>query len=306
MKDVLITTVVEDLQLTPAEQELAAAVMRGDVFGPPEEEQLDAEILSEIAADKEAIQAEQIVEPRKDEGVIPRPRFNEVIEENKALKAQLEQLKTPATPVPAEQTPAEPVMSSRDKIREMRRQQENLRIEGDLDAAALLGDQIDDLILQTATATAESTYQQKNTQAGVQTSMEAVATAAFAKYPFLDVNSDKADSDAVTAVINRRNELISEGELPAAALQAAIDEKGPKFAKLLGVDTATTPTAEQIKAMREKEALERASAASLSQPAILPNRGGKGTLEVNVNNLTPAEIKAMPEEQKARMRGDVV
>lgn len=301
MKDAVVAGEVE-VTLTPEEQDHAAAVARGDVITQQEEETINPDFLAEIA--KEAGDA-VTVETKKESAVIPYARFNEVNEENKALKAQLEAIKVqPAAP---QESAAVVVEDPREKIKELRRQHEDLRIEGDLEAASLIADQIDDLILQAATTQAESRFQQKNALSTVQTSMDAVAAKAYVKYPFLDVNSETVDSDAVNAVVFRRDELVAAGHSLVDALQAAVDEKGPKFARLLGIEaSAAVMNAERVRSDRDKDAREKASEASLLQPAALPSRSEKDSFAVNVTDLTPAQIKAMPEEQKARMRGDIV
>jgi DNA repair exonuclease SbcCD ATPase subunit len=80
---------------------------------------------------------------------------------------------------------------------------------------------------------------QERRQNEVATSLQTVAATAYTSYPFLDKDSPDADIDAIDAVRNRRDQLISEGKSPAEALRAAVDEKGPKFAKILGVAVST-------------------------------------------------------------------
>lgn len=302
-----IPIVEEDKPLSPAEQEHAAAVARGDVLEQPKEDILDPAILAEIVAEKDDT---VVVEAKKDDGVIPRARFNEVNEENKILKAQLEALKAPVTTqTDTETVTVDPVVvDQREQIRDLRKQQKDLELEGDLDAAGLISDKIDDLILQVATTAAESRLSQRVTQNSIQASLESVAAQAYTQYPFLDIHSSDVDVDAVVAVRARTSELISEGKTAVEALQAAVAEKGPKFALLNGIktDISATDKADQVRAERNKAALEKAADASVAQPAALPSRTEKDSFAVDVKQLTPAQIKAMPEDQKARLRGDIV
>jgi len=294
-------------QPTAAEIEYAAAVARGDVIEPPKEEAVDPAILAEIAKEgDEALLNQPAIEEKKDDGNIPRARFNEVNEENKRLREQLEALaRNKEVPVET-QLPEQKIDDPREKLKDLRRQQKELEVEGDLDSAIALGDQIDELILEIATGRAKTSLQQENQTTRLLSSLEEVAAKAYESYPFLDINSDSCDPDAVVAVKSRRDELIAGGKSPIEALQTAVNEKGPKFAKLLGIQSESGLTADQIRAAREKEARERAANASLNQPAELPSKSEKNSFAINVNSLSPAQIKAMPEEEKARLRGDTL
>jgi hypothetical protein len=289
---------------------------RGDFFEPEpaaEGVRVDAEynpdILAKLVKEEPSVKVETEEKP---DATIPRARFNEVNEENKALKAQLETLKT--TQRPAAEQPADPaaqqqtVEDPREKIREMRRQQKDLEVEGDLEAANVLGDQIDDLLLQVATVRAETNIKQSASQETLQSSLEAVGKAAYEIYPFLDIESPKADVDAVVAVRARTTELITSGLSPVEALQKAVDEKGPKFALLHG---ATTPAidpnkAEQVRQSRDIQARTTAASASVAQPPVLPGKGEE-SFTVNIDKMSEKQFKEFNKtEAAARARGDIL
>ncbi len=288
---------------------------RGDFFEPEpaaEGVRVDAEynpdILAKLVKEEPAAKVEMEEKP---DGTIPRARFNEVNEENKALKAQLESLKTtqrpaaePAEPAAQQQTVEDP----RKKIREMRRQQKDLEIEGDLEAASELGDQIDDLLLQVAAVRAETNIKQSASQQTLQSSLETVATVAYDKYPFLNIDSPDVDVDAVGAVRVRTSELITSGLTPVEALQIAIDEKGPKFARLLGTTTpAVDPNkAEQVRQSRDIQARTTAASASVAQPPVLPGKGEE-SFTVNIDKMSEKQFKEFSKtEAAARARGDIL
>lgn len=288
---------------------------RGDFFEPEPAAggvRVDAEynpdILAKLVKEEPAAKVETEEKP---DATIPRARFNEVNEENKALKAQLESLKTtqrpaadPAEPAAQQQTVEDP----REKIREMRRQQKDLEIEGDLEAASELGDQIDDLLLQVATVRAETNIKQSASQQTLQSSLETVATAAYDKYPFLNIDSPDVDVDAVGAVRARTSELITSGLTPVEALQTAVDEKGPKFARLLGTTTpAVDPNkAEQVRQSRDIQARTTAASASVAQPPVLPGKGEE-SFTVNIDKMSEKQFKEFSKtEAAARARGDIL
>lgn len=289
---------------------------RGDFFEPElasEGVRVDAEynpdILARLVKEEPAAKVETEEKP---DATIPRARFNEVNEENKALKAQLETLKTTQRPAAEPIEPAaqqQVVEDPREKLREMRRQQRDLEIEGDIEAASVLGDQIDDLLLQFATIRAETNIKQSTSQETLLTSLETLATAAYEKYPFLDVDSPDVDIDAVGAVRARTTELVNSGLSPVEALQAAVAEKGPKFARLLG--TPVTPAvdtskADEVRQSRNTQARTTAASASVAQPPILPGKGEE-SFTVNIDKMSEKQFKEFSKtEAAAKARGDIL
>lgn len=289
---------------------------RGDFFEPEpvaEGVRVDAEYNPDILAKLVKEEPVAKVEPEeKPDATIPRARFNEVNEENKALKAQLEMLKTtqrPATEATEQAAQQQAVEDPREKIREMRRQQKDLELEGDLEAATELGDQIDDLMLQVATVRAETNIKQSVSKETLQTSLETVATAAYEKYPFLDIDSPDVDIDAVGAVRTRTTELITSGISAVEALQTAVEEKGPKFARILGTPSPVvvdTSKADEVRQSRDTQARTTAASASVAQPPILPGKGEESFV-VNIDKMTDPQFKQFSKtEAAAKARGDVL
>lgn len=290
---------------------------RGDFFEPDEgsaEVRVDAEfnpsILAILTAEEPVIESSQEDKP---EATIPRARFNEVNEENKLLKARLDALQSvqqQAEPQPKRQeVQRQAEEDPREKIREMRRQQKELEVEGDFEAANTLGDQIDDLMLQVATAPAETRIKQSASQETLQASLETVAASAYEKFPFLNIDSADADLDAVVAVRSRTSELIATGLTPVEALQTAVNEKGPKFAKLQATvaDPAADPArADQVRQSRDTQARITAASASVAQPPVLPGKGEESFV-VNIDKMTDAQFKQFKNtEAAARARGDIL
>jgi hypothetical protein len=306
-------SVVVDEDVKPVEaasefsEEEQAAIARGD-------------LIIEDKASAETVDADDVVtanQPaKKGDDLIPRARFNEINEQLKAEKAEREllaaqikelQARTAGEIKQAETVEAvvEPVQSPREQLKDLRQQARTALIEGDFDLAEQLDDRIDDLVLQMSAEQARSEQAKVVVAAGV----NEVATAAIEKYPFLDSSSPDADPDAVNAVISRREELEAAGYPRATALQMAVDEKGPKFAKINGIELAVEPAADEaakVKAAREKAAREKAAATSVAQPAMMPSKADKSTFAVDVNSLSAAQMKSLPEEEKARLRGDIL
>lgn len=288
---------------------------RGDVFEPDEgtaEVRVDAEfnpnILAKLTTEEPA---EKVETEERPDATIPRARFNEVNEENKLLKAKLDALQSVQQPAPAPEQPAQQpaVEDPREKIREMRRQQKELEVEGDFEAANQVGDQIDDLLLQVATAQAETRIKQSANQETLQTSLETVAASAYEKYPFLDIDSADVDMDAVGAVRSRTAELITSGLSAVEALQTAVEEKGPKFAKLqavVPVPAVDPAKADEVRQSRATQARVTAASASVAQPPVLPGKA-EDSFVVNIDKMTEKQFKEFSKtEAAAKARGDIL
>lgn len=292
--------------------ERAAAIARGDVIESPEDKPFSAEFLAEIAGKGESKAEGETTDEKKDkDGFIPKARFNEVNDELKSAKERIAALeagkgKDADTDARETEQPSE-VEQMETRRDELQLKADELLIQGELEERMAILKEIRTLDRQIAKAEMSVEMRKENDQQKVVASLNAVAAKAYELYPFLDVNSETCDTDAVIAVKARRDELMMQGKSPAEALQTAVDEKGPKFAKILGVkEDPGTLTAGQIREQRERQAKEKAAATSLEQPAQLPQKTDKDTFAVDVKALTPEQIKKMPESEKARLRGDVL
>lgn len=315
MEDRDETVVVADVEQVEAAPEFSeeeqAAIARGDL--------IVGDKVSAEAADAEVVTTDDVPSEqtaKKGDDLIPRARFNEVNEQLKAekagrelLEAQIKELQARTAgeikQAEAAEAVVEPVQSPRELLKDLRQQARTALIEGDFDLAEQLDDRIDDLVLQMSVEQVRS----EQTKAIVAAGVNEVAAAAIEKYPFLNTESSGVDVDAVNAVITRRDELEAAGYPRATALQMAVDEKGPKFAKINGMELPAEPSADEaarVKAAREKAAREKAAATSVAQPAMMPNKSDKSSFAVDVNNLSAAQMKSLPEEEKARLRGDIL
>jgi len=293
------------------------AEARGDVFAPedtggeiPLEGDMNPEILARIAGEETGETGKEKVgeddSGKKDEDAvkkddfIPKARFNELNEENKQLKARLEALERGVVvQTEGQEVQAEPDLKA--QLKELRTQQKEALLEGDHEEHDRLTEEIDAMQIKIAKAE----LQQETSEVEIKTALSKVTEESISLYPFLDSESEQRDVAAIVAVRTVRFQLEAEGVPPAEALRRAVEENGPKFAKVLGFDV-DTKKAEEVRAAREKTAKERAADASIRQPARLPDKAEKSTFSINVNELTPAQINAMSEDQKARMRGDII
>jgi hypothetical protein len=183
--------------------------------------------------------------------------------------------------------------------------QKDALLEGDHNEHSRLTDEIDSMQIAIAKAEIQAEQRQEKTQAELVQDLDKAASAAMALYPFLDNKSDACDPVAVVAVRSWRAQLEAQGLAPAEALRQAVEDLGPKFAQINGV-VIDPDKAEDVRKARNLEALKRNSDASLRQPSVLPGKTEKDSFVINVNDLSPAQMKALSEDQKAKLRGDVL
>lgn len=297
------------------EEQLAEA--RGDVFVPENSDEIvlkgdmDPGILAAIAGEEdgsveeEGGSTEKKNEEQKKDDFIPKARFNELNDENKQLKARLEALEKGGGEQAVDEEKKETPPDLRTQLKELRTLQNSALLEGDDIEHSRLTDEIDSMQIAIAKAEIFAEQRQEKSQEELVQDLGKAAATAIALYPFLDNKSDKCDPVAVVTIRSWRSQLEAQGMTPGEALRQAVEELGPKFAQLNGV-VIDPNKAEEVRKARELEALKRNSDASLRQPSAFPGKSEKESFTINVNELTPAQMNALSEDQKAKLRGDVL
>lgn len=288
----------EKVEQTEEERAYAHALAIGDII----EEIPEVKTEDVVEEETEIVDKEESKKVVQEEISIPKPRFDELAQENKALKerlALLEQSK-PAVQQQQEANEVEVLEQKRDALQD---RADELMLEGDLESRKAIIKEIRQIDRKIARTEVMSDVEARLYNQQISVTMENVVQNACSQYPFLDANSDSFDNDAVTVINSTQAAYMQQGYDAAKALQLAVQEKAPKFASLLNVATKTDK-ADEVRQTRDKAAKEKASNASINQPAPLPSKADKSTLDININTLSAAQIKAMPEEQRARLRGD--
>lgn len=327
----------DDLIDDLTKDQTADNVDRGDDFKPTEDEPLtlgadfDVDLLKTVAGDAviDGDDPDRGGDDKGDggekpsserDGAIPRARFDEVLAKTKAQEEELrllrEQLAGKGGDGNADQgkpTDDQGQQNTSDDLRaqlkELRQQAKDAMLEGEDALHDELNDKIDELTLQIAEQRAFERLQATTQQAALKASMADVAKDAYARFPFLDPDSGTTDQDAISAVLNRRAELQAEGLSAAEALRKAVDEKGPKFAKLHGLETdgdGGQADAEAVRQKRQESAQRKASDASVKQPARVEGNERDPGFKVDVSRLDEAAYEKLPESVKAKMRGDTL
>lgn len=289
-----MTVAEKDKEMTPEEKVHADAVAMGDII---EEPKADETVPNEPVKDEP--------DPgKKEEYSIPKARFDELSGENKALKERLLALEeTVKAKAPVQDDQPNQYQQMEEKRDALQDQADQMLVEGDLDGRKAVLKEIRSIDRELSKAELMYEVNQRMAQKETAASMESVISQAYEAYPFLDTKSDSFDGDAVAAINAYQQALIEAGQSPAAALQSAVAEKGPKFAKLLGTTNAQV---DELKAAREKQAREKAAATSTAQPASLPARTEKNSFISDTARMTAAQILALPEAERARAMGDTL
>lgn len=302
-----------DALTATADEEQAAAVAAATITTEPP---LDPAAVARLAAEDD---------PRE-QGGIPRGRFNEVNNERKLLLDEVLRLRALAA---APAAPAAPVVPAYD-FRAKRAEYHKLVAELDHEAAARLYDEIEEArdaktqadIAAAAAKAAKDATEESDRRYSAQRTKDRVGVAlgeVYSKYPFL--NHEKpgtASSMAINAVIARRDALANDPSNPMdpvdAMIQAA-DEIGQEFLKFTGGAAVPATTAGATGAAaaaaaadpRVTEEVRRAAAAAGKQPPV-PTGLGQGTREgsvkLDINKLTDEQLLKLSPAELAELRGD--
>lgn len=261
-------------------------------------------------------------------GMIPKARFNEVIgardkerdariraEERARIAEEQLQKATGKGQQQGEQQQQQVI-----DVKALRKQKLQALLDGDIEKAETLEEQIDDEIRRVARADALAEITANNTKSAFD---EAVADAIEA-YPFLDVKSKDKNDEAIEDVIALRDFHISKGVSPAEALLKAVNKVGPRYEKPAannnggkgkdgqqqsGEEGEQQDTGSQsAAAIRKRMGITRNANTARMQPAQLNGGHGQrsGAMELDPTKLDDTQFSKLSEKEKAALRGDTL
>lgn len=158
-------------------------------------------------------------------------------------------------------------------------------------------------IEEAAQKRAEELYQQRTqeaTQRQQQAAVPAVLKESYERFPFLDIEGDAPNMEAIEDVVAFRDYYIAKGETPAKAIAMAVAKVGPRFAE--PVKAGKEPkkgvelTPEQISRNLDRER---------RTPPLTPGVGERGA-NVDIANMSEEDYAKLSEDDKKRLRGDYV
>lgn len=234
---------------------------------------------------------------------IPKARFNEVISQREALKEQnaelqrqLAEIQRQAAAPDAQQAPAQPASPD---LKTLRAQYREALMEGDMEKAATLDEQIDAEVI----AQAEARVLQRQAQQKAVSELQAASNQAVKDFPYLDTPDG---AEALDLIILSRDRKAAAGMPIAQALREAVAAIAPRFAP----DDANPGQGLQETAKkvdnRTSNAIARGAADSIKQPpAVQAGVGNRATAgRVDIASMTDEQVAAIPKEEMDRLLGN--
>lgn len=213
----------EDIDTPVSESDLA-----GDESIVDNDTPVDEELPVEDTPAVEETQAEEVAEEKPERApVIPRARFDEVNaklhaerEENERLRAELEQRSQ------QRQAQAESV-----DVDTLEQEHFDAMMDGDKERAVSIRARINAELESRAEAKAAARLGQEFSEREQRSSLNAVASKAYESYPFLDVSSDDANTNAINDVVEWRDFYAMKGDPVHVALAKAVEKVGPMYSQ---------------------------------------------------------------------------
>lgn len=238
--------------------------------------------------------------------MIPAGRFTELNDRMKELEAQNKLLVAAALAnKPAAATPPPPAVPEFDLKKAMKDQLAALA-SGDDDKALDLTEQIYKHQLGEARKQAKAEVEEATTALTARQQQEELTRAGVdikKAYPELDGKSDKANEDAITFVIAKRDLLVGKGMLAHNALRDASEQAAKLFG--FGKPATADPVADDPTTARTIAARTKAAAALAASPPDLTGVGDRATqpARLKVQEMTDAQLKALPKAELDKLDG---
>jgi hypothetical protein len=274
----------------------------------PEAEEESEEPVAEVEEAEEPVaEAEPEPEPEKKDHMVPKSRLDEVLQKQKALQKQLEDMKKAQQP--AENAPDPYDFDSKEK------EYMNLVLDGKEADAVRLRQEI--RTAEKASLQFEMTEQmqqtvQHNAQA---TALQAAANELEANFPVFDQNSESYNESYTQEVIGLRDAFIMQGFDAVDALSKAANfvlTTNNLVAPEPTTSTLDAPAAPKQKAVDEvakkRAEVSKKLKAAEAQPPELPGESSaaRGEKAVDVSTMSEDEFNALPEATIKRLRGDIL
>lgn len=284
------------------EEETAEVVEDETVADEPAEEAeatpTEEAVLDEIKAEE----PEEPVETFIKKPMVPKARLDEVLQKQKALQKQLDDMK--AAQAPAEDAPEAYDFSAKEL------EYQTLVLDGEAEKAANL--RADIRMAERIQIEYEMTQKMTDTVSNNQqaSALQQAASTLEAEFPIFNAKSDEYDETLTQEVIDLRDAFIIKGDNPVAALSRAakfvISENGL-------VDNTPALSTSAAKAATDEVSKKRAEVSRKlkvadSQPPEMAGEGAavRGEAALDVLNLSEEEFNALPEATLKRLRGDIL
>jgi len=291
--------------------ETEVAVDRGDDFIPPVDlTQIKPEEL-EKKAEPEA-KAAPAPEPEKkkgDENLIPRERFNEAVQKERAKAEQAMRRAQELEETLATRQVSEDTEAAQKQLKDLIKSRNALLADGELDKAGEVDTKIFQLQDALSDHKADIRAFQAKEMAKEEVRYDTVVTKMEVEHPELDPDHESYDQETVDEVRALMRGYQAEQNLsPSAALSKAISRTFK--ANNAGLREEASVKKEAVASERKKEAVEKNISAAKRQPASIKEVGqdhdklGGGLDAKTVMNMSFKEFSELSEDVLSRMRGD--
>ncbi len=279
-----------------------------------------ADAAEDVAAEPgEASKAEdaESEDAKANRRAVPLDRFNEVNEQKKLLEQQNEMLRKLLEQQQGQQpgdgqqqdTPKQPAQDNPEEakqLRELRRQLKDALYADDEDKYDEIQEQIDAINERRSRAAVRAELEAREAQVQaerVRNEFASTAQRMVEKFPVL--HAETGDPEAIKKVVALRDYYINADKLsPAAALEKASTEIGELYTgRVAGADD------KGAKDQRRAAAIERGVREANDQPPPTAQAGVGARAQaarLNPEKMSEREFNALPEEERARLRGDIV
>lgn len=254
---------------------------------------------------------------KADKRAVPLDRFNAVNEQKKLLEQQNEMLRKLLEQQQGQQpgdgqqqdTPKQPAQDNPEEakqLRELRRQLKDALYADDEDKYDEIQEQIDAINERRSRATVRAELEAREAMVQAERTRNEFANTAqrmVEKFPVL--HAETGDPEAIKKVVALRDYYINADKLsPAAALEKASTEIGELYTgRVAGADD------KGAKDQRRAAAIERGVREANDQPPPTAQAGVGARAQaarLNPEKMSEREFNALPEEERARLRGDIV
>ena len=283
-----------DLPEEAVVEEVVDEVVEEEVVDEVVEEVVDEEV-AEVVEDVEA--EDEVVEEAK-KHMIPKRRLDDVVAKQRKAEQEAAELRKELAEALAK-AQAIPAID----VRALSKQRNEAVLDGDLDKAAEIDEQLHAATQQTASEPIDMDALEARVEAKME--LKSTLTSVFKEYPQLDTDSDVFDEDLNAEALVFQSAYLNQGYLPAEAVRRAANAA----IRVVRPELLAATEAPKVAAKARKTNVKGNVDASNAQPPKMNQgeSGGKTSSEmIDINKLTDEEFDALPEATRARMRGDLV
>lgn len=282
-------------------------------------EELAAEELAAAATAEEKPRASDGKFAKKDKADdkddrIPKERFNEAVNKERAAREAAEARAAAAEARVQQEEKSVEVGQYEAHVEKLEAEHAAHILDGDKEKAAATMKQIRMTERHIAKMESEANMANATNKAVEQVRWDAAIASLEAAYPVLNPESEDYDQDMTDIVIAEQHRLMhTQGMVASKALTTAANKIVAKFQKAVAADDSGAEglaAAKKSSSDRKADQVSKNLSTAASQPGNMKNSGKDsdkaGERELTAHNITRAELDAMPEATKAKLRGDFV